>query len=337
MTVGGIVALMPPPVSPETAKSAMGDPNGSGPAGADGPQIGDQSAGSGRPGNNASREPLPLAAKVLSTALFSVSIVTGGGGVWLLMERPSAGLALAAFVTSAFFFLATVVVPLGMAREIRLEREEARNCQADCQDLDHALPSDSTQYLQQSLKHLTVANFKQMRTFTGIAQRQARMSYYASLLGASLSLLVLLAGAAAAIGVPTLAGKVAAGSLAAVGTALSAFLSKTFLRAYDMGLRQMSYYYGQPLVHCYLYHAEWLTLLAPPEIGEQAKREMWQEVVRASLRASANAQHHLLSLREHDPWGGRHGRSFRQLTSPPGLGHVPPVGTPGLHDGFMNP
>src|ERR1700761_4497013 len=330
MTVGGIVALMPPPVSPETASSATGNPIGSAPAGTDGPQTGSYPVGLGQPGVDAPREPLPLAAKVLAAALGFVSIVAGCGGGWLLTERPSAGLALAAFVTSAFFFLATVVVPLGMAREIRLEGEEARSCRADCQDLDQALPDDGTQYLQQSLKHLTVANFKQMRTFTGIAQRQARMSYYASLLGASLSLLVLLAGAAAAIGVPTLAGKVAAGSLAAVGTALSAFLSKTFLRAYDMGLRQMSYYYGQPLVHCYLYHAEWLTLLPPPGIDDHTRRELYQEVVRASLQASANAQHHLLSLREHDPWGGRHGRSFRQLASPPGFGHVPPVGAPGL-------
>ncbi len=145
-----------------------------------------------------------------------------------------------------------------------MSRKRSDNCDADCQDLESALSGTVRQRLQQSLKHLTVANFKQMRTFTAIAQRQARMSYYASLLGAGLSLLVLLAGAALAIGVPSVAGKIAAGSLAAVGTALAAFLSKTFLRAYDMSLRQMSYYYGQPLVHCYLYHAEWLTLLPRP-------------------------------------------------------------------------
>ena len=292
MPVGGLVALITPSA---TANSATGEP----------------SADPGQPdqpswlGTATTRDHLPRAVKVVAAALAAMCLATLGGGVWLITQRPNSGLALAAFVTSAFFFLAAVIVPLGMAREIRLEREEVDNCHADCEDLESALPGDTAHRLQQSLKHLTVANFKQMRTFTAIAQRQARMSYYASLLGAGLSLLVLLAGAALAIEVPSVAGKIAAGSLAAVGTALSAFLSKTFLRAYDMGLRQMSYYYGQPLVHCYLYHAEWLTLLPPPGIDDHTRRELYQEVVRASLQASANAQHHLLSLREHDPWGHR--------------------------------
>jgi hypothetical protein len=253
-----------------------------------------------------------------------VSALTSGSGVWLIFERPSSGLAFAAFVTGAFFFLAAVVVPLGITREICLERDEASSCEDDCQRLEASLPADDEHGLQRTLQNLTVANFRQMRTFTAIAQRQARMSYYASLLGAGLSLLVLLAGAAVAVGVPSVAGKIAAGSLAAVGTALSAFLSKTFLRAYDMGLHQMSYYYGQPLVHCYLYLAEWQTLLAPPEVDDQTKRELYQEVVRASLRASANAQHHLLSLHEHDA-AGRRGGSFRQLMSPPGFNQPHPA------------
>ena len=139
-------------------------------------------------------------------------------------------------------------------------------------------------------------------------------------------MLVLLVGAAVAVGEPSSGGRITAGSLAVLGTALSTFLSKTFLRTYDMSLRQMSYYYGQPLVHCYLYLAEWQTLLAPPEVDDQTRRELYQEVVRASLRASANAQHHLLSLHEHDP-SSRRGGSFHQLMSPPGLVQTCPPAT----------
>jgi hypothetical protein len=259
----------------------------------------------GQEGGDGGRDRMPRAAKVLVGALLLISAASVAGGTWLAVDRPSSGLALAALVTGTFFFLAAVVVPQGVTREMRLEHDEAINCADDCQRLHDALPDDSEQGLQQTLKNLTVANFKQMRTFAAIAQRQARMSYYASLLGAGLSLLVLLAGAAAAIGLPSVPGKVAAGSLAVVGTAFSGFLSKTFLRTYDMSLRQMSYYYGQPLVHCYLYHAEWLTMLAPREVGAQDKSKLYQQVVQASIDASVNAQNHLLSLHQHDPWGRR--------------------------------
>jgi hypothetical protein len=47
-----------------------------------------------------------------------VSALTSGSGVWLIFERPGSGLAIAAFVTGAFFFLAAVVVPLGVTRRL---------------------------------------------------------------------------------------------------------------------------------------------------------------------------------------------------------------------------
>jgi hypothetical protein len=208
-----------------------------------------------------------------------------------------------------------------MAREISLEAEEKTNCETDCRKLGEALALESKPGLPQTVKRLTLANFEQMRGFTGIAQRQARMSYYASLVGAGVSLLVLLVGAAVAVASPTPEGKIVAGSVAVIGTALSTFLSRTFLQTYDMTLHQMSYYYGQPLVHCYLLHAELLTLMAPAECGTTARADMWRKVVQASIDASVNAQNHLLTLHEHDT-PARRGGSLRRRSP---LAHpVPP-------------
>jgi hypothetical protein len=263
--------------------------------------------------SDAGRDHIPFAAKVVGGALFVASLLAAGGGIWLITGSGSA-LVPAVFVASGFFFLAAAIVPLGMAREIRLEAEEKANCEADCQRLETALALEGKPGLPETVKSLTLANFQQMRGFAGIAQRQARMSFYASLVGAGVSLLVLLAGAGVAIAAPSMEGKIIAGSLAVVGTVLSTFLSKTFLRTYDMTLHQMSYYYGQPLVHCYLLHAELLTLMAPSECGATAKANMWWEVVRASIDASVNAQNHLLTLHErYTP--GRRGSSLR-LRSP---------------------
>jgi hypothetical protein len=68
------------------------------------------------------------------------------------------------------------------------------------------------------------------------------------------------------------------------------------LRTFEMTSRQMSYYYGQPLVHCYLLHAEWLA----ERFGEDAEPAfltgMRKDLVRAALDAGRHAQDHLLDL-----------------------------------------
>ena len=81
---------------------------------------------------------------------------------------------------------------------------------------------------------------------------------------------------------------------------MSGFFAKTFLKSYQMASRQMSYYYGQPLVHCYLMHAQWLASEAREHSGDTTEVRLWQKVVDASIRASANAQDHLLSMQEPD-------------------------------------
>jgi hypothetical protein len=214
----------------------------------------------------------------------------------LLLRSHTSWLAPAAFVAGVFFFISGVMVPLGVIRESSLQTQERKKCDDDCEDLYWALGKIG----DHTLKGLAWVNFKQLRVFTVIAQRQARMSYYASLVAAAVSLLVLTSGAAVAIGLPATTAKITAGSLAAAGTVLSGFLTKTFLNAYQMASHQMSYYYGQLLVHCYLLHAEWLAEEAGKRFGNDAELQLWHEVIDASLKAGASAQNHLMSMQDHN-------------------------------------
>jgi hypothetical protein len=179
-----------------------------------------------------------------------------------------------------------------MFREGCLEEDEDQKCKNDCDDLVKAL-SDIP---NTTLSGLAKANFRQMRMFTVIALRQARMSYYASLVAASVALLVLAAGGAVTVGLVGTTAKVAAGGVTFVGVAMSGFLSATFLKTYEIAARQMSYYYGQPLVHCYLLHSEWLTLMLTTHPEWKEDISLWEKVVDAAIQASKNAQNHLLSM-----------------------------------------
>jgi hypothetical protein len=230
---------------------------------------------------------------LLSVPLLLIAAAAAVSGL-LLRSHVSSWLDLAAFVTSAFFFLSGVVVPLGVIREKNLEREARKHCDDDNEDLRWALSGIE----DHTLKGLAWVNVKQLRTFTFIAQRQARMSYYASLVAAAISLLVLTTGAAVVISLPTTAAQVTAGALATTGAALSGFFARTFLSTYKMASRQMSYYYGQPLVHCYLLHGERLAREAGKRFGDAAEFSLLQELIDASIKASASAQHHLLSMQE---------------------------------------
>jgi hypothetical protein len=98
---------------------------------------------------------------------------------------------------------------------------------------------------------------------------------------------------------------------------LSGFLAKTFLTSYQLASRQMSYYYGQPLVHCYLLLADWLAKEGREEFGKEEGRHLLREVINASVKAAADAQHHLLSMQEHGP--------DRRSTGIPRRDKVPPV------------
>lgn len=235
---------------------------------------------------------VPWSARVLSVTLFVVSGAAAAGGCLLLMSHASSWLALAAFVASGFFLISGVVVPLGIIRERNFEMEVEEECHKDCEDLNWALCDIE----DHTLKGLAWVNFKQLKNYSFIAQRQARMSYYASLVAAGISLLVLTSGTAVAIGLPTPAAKVAAGVVATAGTALSSFLARTFLSAYQMASKQMSYYYGQPLVHCYLLNAERLVRDTGRAFGKDAELALRREVITASINASADAQDHLSSM-----------------------------------------
>jgi hypothetical protein len=237
------------------------------------------------------------AAGLLAGVLLLIAVAATVGGGSLLRSHASGWLVPATFVTGAFFFISSVIVPLGVLRESSIEAHEKANCSNDCKDLLWALRGIP----DRTLKGLAWINFKQLRTFSVIAQKQARMSYYASLAAASISLLTLASGAAVAIGLSATTAKLTVGALATAGSVLSGFLAKTFLESYQMASRQLSYYYGQPLVHCYLLHAQWLASEAHEHSGDKTELSLWEKVVDASITASASAQAHLSSMQEPNP------------------------------------
>jgi hypothetical protein len=209
------------------------------------------------------------------------------------LEQRAVGVPLASMlIVSAFFLVGALVVPmvafgLHRARRRRWERRER-----ECRELAHIAETIN----DPALGELVTFNFRLMDRFVAVAITQSRTSYLACVGTATAGLLVLLAGATAALTVQGLTNQITAGALTAVGAAVSSYLSVSFLRPFEMTSKQMSYYYGQPLVHCYLLHAEWLGKRFEEDADPANRWKVRHELIRAALNAGQIAQNHLLDL-----------------------------------------
>jgi hypothetical protein len=155
------------------------------------------------------------------------------------------------------------------------------------------------------LQKLVVFNYRLMERFVDVALGQAKAAYLFCAAACSAGLLILLTGTVALVTVHTATAQITVGGLTAIGTALSGYISRTFIKTFKLTSRQMSYYYGQPVVHCYLLHAEWLAGRAAHHHSETA-RAFDADLIDATIKAGHDAQCHLLDLLEDKPAGHEH-------------------------------
>jgi hypothetical protein len=195
-------------------------------------------------------------------------------------------------IVAAFFLIAAVGVPWIMHRQEEIRERQWRESRSECR----RLASIAHRIKDEALGELVSFNFRMMERFITVAIDQARSAYNACTVAATAALLVLLVGATAVVTIGNATAQITAGVLTAIGAALSSYHSITFLRTFQMTSKQMSYYYGQPLVHCYLLHAEWLGERFEEDADPENRWKIRHQLIRATLEASQNAQRHLLDL-----------------------------------------
>lgn len=209
----------------------------------------------------------------------------------LLLDRKTYGVPIAAMlIVAAFLLVGAVAVPI-VAEELQRARQQRL---AWFRDESEALARIAGK--NSPLGNLIAFNFRLMERFVGVAITQAQASFLACTVAATAGLLVLLVGAATVLTVHGLASQITVGALTTIGAAVGCYITVTFLNTFKMTSRQMSYYYGQPLVHCYLLHAEWLGNRFEHDPDPDHRWQIHQELIQAVLDASRNAQSHLLDL-----------------------------------------
>lgn len=110
------------------------------------------------------------------------------------------------------------------------------------------------------VRQLIILNQRRMDQYHQMTLAQAADAWRSSQLAMTVGLVVLVTGITVAVaGATATASEVVIGSLTAMGSAISGYVAATFLRARRQSLRQLNFYFHQPLATSYLLTAERLT------------------------------------------------------------------------------
>jgi hypothetical protein len=224
---------------------------------------------------------------LLAAALFLSFSAGGGALLWLALYRAPITLAeveMAQLWPAVLLLAAAVLCPCAVLLTQKARTREAQRRQREVEQLDTVVADipDTT------LGQLISFNFQLVDRFVGVALTQGRGAYTFCAIATGAALMVLLGGITAVLAADATAAQVSVAALTAAGTMTSGYIANTFQRQYAAAARQMSFYYGQPLVHCYLLHAEWL--------AQRNEREEKNKLIGATLQAASSAQTHLLDL-----------------------------------------
>ncbi len=124
------------------------------------------------------------------------------------------------------------------------------------------------------VRQLIILNQRRMDQYHQMTLAQAADAWRSSQLAMTAGLVVLVAGITVALADSTgTASTVVIGALTGIGSALSGYVAGTFLRARRQSLRQLNFYFHQPLATSYLLTAERITEKIP---DPHAKVEVWK-------------------------------------------------------------
>jgi hypothetical protein len=214
---------------------------------------------------------------VLAYALGIAAVGSVAGWFQHLNTGTYVGIALGA--AALLCYLSTLFVLSTVRR--RFEQRYVRNA------ADEAIDELSS---TAKLTDLMKANRRQMSAYDLIARYQAQSSYRNSQLAMAIGFAILIAGACVAITVHDNTAKIATASLTAIGAAVAGYISKTFLESYNTTLKQLNFYFEQPLISSYILTAQRLADSVPdasPQMYETLVNGIITQLIRPAQRSAA--------------------------------------------------
>lgn len=130
------------------------------------------------------------------------------------------------------------------------------------------------------LGDLMSANRALLDEYQKPVRAQARTSYVYGQVAIFVGFGVLVVGVALVLLADSPTAQVSLAGLAAVGSAISSYVARTFLRVYDRAQQQLNFYFREPLITSYLLTSERLAEKLQGERREHAYSLMVEEIIR---------------------------------------------------------
>jgi hypothetical protein len=210
-------------------------------------------------------------------------------GLWLIVTAKSDGyvpISTTLWMITALTTLVTSILGLvgfarhGVARrkyEERLEQETREKLRAERDDT--VAPGELTELL--------AANRALLDAYQRPVRAQARTSYTYSQRAIFAGLVVLVTGVGIVLATDDATARVSVAGLAAVGSAVSGYIARTYLRIYDTAQEQLNFYFREPLITSYLLTAERIAEKLDGGRRQDAYSLMVGEIVRSVGAAPA--------------------------------------------------
>ena len=214
----------------------------------------------------------------VGAGVFALSLA-GAFAIWAL------DLNLRFATASAACGLVVLVVCLILARHTM--RSVSGDYVPDEEDAPQQQTKSPSKWLQDpDLQNLITLNRTQMQVYHELATKQATSASRNSRRAMLVGFLLLVVGGVVAIQADDEGSKVVVGALAGLGSLLSGYIGRTFLKAEDRAMQQLNFYFQQPLVTSYMLAAERLTL----KLANSRRDTVLTDVIKQVLGAARTAE-----------------------------------------------
>ncbi|MFB6960461.1 hypothetical protein ACFCYB_26440 [Streptomyces sp. NPDC056309] len=122
-----------------------------------------------------------------------------------------------------------------------------------------------------------------------IATDQAKKAYHSSRFAMGVGLVILVVAFFAGWRLNAQGDRLFVGSIAAVGTAFTAYLSRTYMQTYERALQQLNQYFNQPVLNGYFLTAERIAGALPPDRRAEVLEHVVDDVLESGKEMHRNA------------------------------------------------
>ncbi|WP_369228909.1 hypothetical protein AB5J56_00585 [Streptomyces sp. R21] len=145
--------------------------------------------------------------------------------------------------------------------------------------------------LREKMSLPSLVNFNQvlLDQYHGIATDQATKAYRSSRRAMNVGIVILVVAFFAGWRYNTQGDRVFLGSVAAVGAAFTAYLSRTYMKTYERALQQLNQYFNQPVLNGYFLTAERIAESLPTGRKEEVLERIVDDVLESGKEMHRNA------------------------------------------------